>query len=863
MAETLITSSVLIMGICLIRFLLKGRISPQVQYGLWSVAALRLCFPLLYPFFGRLKNLQSRFSVMNAAESVRENVSAGTKLTPAAVHLAAGQVNPADQAVLAGKTAGTDWLFIILMIWVSVSILLFVWMVCMNLHFSRRLYFQRERYKGNTDGITKLPVYCVKNLASPCFVAYLGDKAIYLPERMAKEPEKVRYVLVHEDCHALHHDHIWSALRCILLCVYWVNPLVWAAAFLSKRDCELACDAAAVKRLGEEERFAYGRVLIDLASDKKYAPGFFSVPSELNNGKGAMKERIITLAKDPRMTRITSILIPAALVVLVLCTYTGQNTQREIYVRSGQWAEAFCDRDGQSLKAMYNPEHLDDFYQIDLVQSEPGDDFVSFGWSSPWPMDGQYRVYSDNGVTELTYYAMTSDPHRWVWKEWLTWKKVRGTWYVDQEVFEEYDQIVSADEFKEAYGGKISDTAMDYRKDGMSEALNEMAKSDPVYQDLFVPERAMEYLLNLHGGYGIALTAGSTTTVVYTFSDGSRSAVTMIQPHGSDGIWIPEEITSIPEALQNQQADAASVETASQTAAEEHSGRITSYDVVRLAGVSTMEQLDLMTKGFPKPDSISGNNETPDVIKRYEFPYGEDNYELLIAYGNADDSLQYIAVQRLSTGEWITIYETPENTAQYGIELSDEQGIREFFETHKSMEDYLTYHLPDGLANGGYLATMETGGNLFLTSDPEGINRLEELSRYIDEESVPAEWRAAGAVKRYDGTGVTGGIEKGSLMGLPWNHTSILSEPVSIADCEVPALIILVQHDLYTPAALEEAEAEYGPISEENKTSRMWYVFFAKEDSDKMYSVSLNADLYQRDDALKMARSVHFKDGAF
>ena len=126
MAETLITSSVLIMGICLIRFLLKGRISPQVQYGLWSVAALRLCFPLLYPFFGRLKNLQSRFSVMNAAESVKENVSAGTKITPAAVHLAAGQVNPADQAVLAGKTAGTDWLFIILMIWVSVSILLFV-----------------------------------------------------------------------------------------------------------------------------------------------------------------------------------------------------------------------------------------------------------------------------------------------------------------------------------------------------------------------------------------------------------------------------------------------------------------------------------------------------------------------------------------------------------------------------------------------------------------------------------------------------------------------------------------------------------------------------------------------------------------
>ncbi|MBS6009934.1 MAG: hypothetical protein KH943_09415, partial [Haemophilus parahaemolyticus] len=40
--------------------------------------------------------------------------------------------------------------------------------------------------------------------------------------------------------HARRRDHIWGGLRCILLCYYWINPLVWAAAFLSKRDCELS-----------------------------------------------------------------------------------------------------------------------------------------------------------------------------------------------------------------------------------------------------------------------------------------------------------------------------------------------------------------------------------------------------------------------------------------------------------------------------------------------------------------------------------------------------------------------------------------------------------------------------------------------
>ena len=35
MIETLITSSALIAGICLLRLFLKGRISPGIQYGIW------------------------------------------------------------------------------------------------------------------------------------------------------------------------------------------------------------------------------------------------------------------------------------------------------------------------------------------------------------------------------------------------------------------------------------------------------------------------------------------------------------------------------------------------------------------------------------------------------------------------------------------------------------------------------------------------------------------------------------------------------------------------------------------------------------------------------------------------------------
>ena len=143
--------------------------------------------------------------------------------------------------------------------------------------------------------------------------------------------------------------------------------------------------------------------------------------------------------------------------------------------------------------------------------------------------------------------------------------------------------------------------------------------------------------------------------------------------------------------------------------------------------------------------------------------------------------------------------------------------------------------------------------------------RLEELGRYVDRDSVPDAWLAAGGIIRWNADYLYRRFDTGSLKetAIPWNHTSYWGELVSVEDCEVPALLEPLCHDLYTPSSLEEAEKRYGPIPEENQTSRMWYVFFARPDSDVMYAIYLNGDLYKKEDALKLARSVHFKEEAF
>ena len=68
-----------------------------------------------------------------------------------------------------------------------------------------------------------------------------------------------RYALAHELTHYRHLDHIWSLVRLVCLALWWFHPLVWAAAWLSRRDGELACDEGVLERLGSEHRLPYGR----------------------------------------------------------------------------------------------------------------------------------------------------------------------------------------------------------------------------------------------------------------------------------------------------------------------------------------------------------------------------------------------------------------------------------------------------------------------------------------------------------------------------------------------------------------------------------------------------------------------------
>ena len=311
MTEFLVTSSVLIAAVIILRFLSRGKISRRLRYALWIPVLLRLLMP--FPLPG------SPFSVMNAVPGgapVRVQ-SANAALSGAAA--ASGVSSPARGTALlpaasAGSVASSSAASmsadeILRLVWLIGSIALALWFLGTNLVFYRRL--RRTRKVCNTANV-KLPVYVSRSVLSPCLFG-LFRPAVYLTPKAAESGCDTRYVLAHELCHYRHGDHIWSILRGVCLATYWWDPLVWAAAILSRADSELACDEAAVRQIGEENRLAYGRTLVGMIAVKQAPSNLLCTATTMASGKRGIKERLNMIVRNPKT------LIPVFAAVIVVC----------------------------------------------------------------------------------------------------------------------------------------------------------------------------------------------------------------------------------------------------------------------------------------------------------------------------------------------------------------------------------------------------------------------------------------------------------------------------------------------------------------------------------------------------------------
>lgn len=158
----------------------------------------------------------------------------------------------------------------------------------------RVLLYQGERDKPTvTSGVFRLVILCGREIGS-------------------RESE---FLIRHEMVHIRRLDAFWKMLIQFVKFLHWYNPMMWLLLDELDRVCEISCDETAARKLSEEERNSYMRLLIEEAQKTK-EPKRLSFKWEAGFGSGMrrVKERMDNLMRKNKWNRFATGTLVAALV---------------------------------------------------------------------------------------------------------------------------------------------------------------------------------------------------------------------------------------------------------------------------------------------------------------------------------------------------------------------------------------------------------------------------------------------------------------------------------------------------------------------------------------------------------------------
>lgn len=373
MIKWMISSSALILTVICLRYIFKGKISLRLQYGLWLLVVIRLLVPVNFgSSMLSIENLTNRMKeepqIQNVIEFGKQDLSVAYKdvirryddkeiQTAQLENFQAKAVENGDHVFVRDVTVGELVKKVCFYIWLAGVAILGMDFVVMNRILGARVKRTRRRIDIQYSNI---PIYISNAVESPCLSGLLRP-SIYVTNDVAENTMMLHHSVLHETTHYQHGDLFWAWIRCVCLMIHWYNPLVWWAAILSKRDAELACDEATIKRLGEEERVEYGKTLIQLTCEKRQ--DLFVTATTMTSDKKGIRERIFLIAEKPKVTLYALIPVIIIAVTATGCAFTGANGIESV----ASSEEALVKQDENDEGAPVRPEDITSIISATLI----------------------------------------------------------------------------------------------------------------------------------------------------------------------------------------------------------------------------------------------------------------------------------------------------------------------------------------------------------------------------------------------------------------------------------------------------------------------------------------------------------------
>ena len=326
--------SILVIGLLIIKRLLRRKLSANLQYCIWFLLFIRLVIPFtpstpLNLFYYVPHNQQvSELTQISNSITKEETSTAASEPNKSTVNTTSEAMNENNKhTAFSSAVSWFNWQSSALA-WMIVTCIIYLYLLLVNLRLlinnkklpvcvSKDILELVQECKSMLKLHTSVTLVYGDSLKSPGIFGIFNPKIIISPEIVKKlSPEELRYIFLHELSHLKRRDLHINGILLLVQVIYWFNPLTWYALSLMKQDCEMACDALALGTLKPEEQKSYGHTIISLLeilSQPYWVPGTLSFISKFN------KRRIIMLSSSKK-TSIKWGIAAISMALLVGCT---------------------------------------------------------------------------------------------------------------------------------------------------------------------------------------------------------------------------------------------------------------------------------------------------------------------------------------------------------------------------------------------------------------------------------------------------------------------------------------------------------------------------------------------------------------
>jgi|GEM_PF-2801799 beta-lactamase regulating signal transducer with metallopeptidase domain len=364
-------SSIMIVLILLIKKVFGKVLSPRWHYYIWILLLVRLMIPytpesslsalnlvnLASEQFGLTVNISDTHEPdatknpnvtspnLNGVSAGNENVGSQNSGNENLVNADANNPTTTDLTATSsqgGHSEQISYMMILAFIWVSGMFLLILYTTFINVAFalevrrnykllnSPRMNNILEECKQITGIRRRIYLYTTKRTRTPSLYATLHTKILLSEAYMEQlSDQEIKYIFLHELSHYKRKDIAVNWVLTLIQIVYFFHPLVWYAFHKIHEDCEISCDAKALRYLQKEEYLNYGSTvikLIKLFSESNFIPA----TAGLWKHKSNFKRRIIMISKFHN-NKWPSTLVTIILILIVgLVGLTGcKNSSKE------------------------------------------------------------------------------------------------------------------------------------------------------------------------------------------------------------------------------------------------------------------------------------------------------------------------------------------------------------------------------------------------------------------------------------------------------------------------------------------------------------------------------------------------------